>query len=227
MPLTKSQRLILDAIIFLSRRGDTPTVREIGVLVGRRSPATVQKHLTALEAAGVIEMTGKSRGIRPIKGTGIPIVGRIAAGEPLETPDMYAENAVDDDSLRLFGFEELPIDPGVFLSGTVPGDVVALRVAGDSMVDAGILDGDMVIIRRQPAVEEGQIAAVLVDGAGTLKRWHVQTAEASPRERSRAESVRLTPENRRFEPIEIRQGDHQDVRVFGRYIGLIRSGTSL
>ncbi len=216
MSLTEKQRQILEAIIELVRRGEVPTVREIGAMVGLRSSATVQKHLENLREAGYLEVTGKSRGVRLRRGVGIPVVGRIAAGEPIESHD--AGDADADDEFRLFGFEEVPVDPGVFNSGTAPGELVALRVRGDSMVGAGILDGDLVIIRRQPTVEEGEIAAVLVDGEGTLKRWQ----RCRGRGGRGAARVRLRPENDRFEPIEISESGHRDVRVYGKYVGLIR-----
>ena len=80
------------------------------------------------------------------------------------------------------------------------------------MVDAGILDGDYAIIRRQNTVEEGEIAAVIVNGEGTLKRWHV----------SADKQISLRPENEKFEPIEIEEDDGAEVLVIGKYVGLVR-----
>ncbi|MBN1441132.1 MAG: hypothetical protein JXA90_00415 [Planctomycetes bacterium] len=219
MSLTKKQRLILDAILFLIRRGEIPTVREVGALVGLRSSATVSKHLKALEAEKLIKTSGKSRGIRiidrelletlleegeappppeftapdadedpaeqailreqvlkihfagpdqarrslGIRPGGIRVEGVIAAGPPCETrPEAF----------RPFAGEaplSLAIDPRLFGAG---GEIFALRVEGDSMVDVGIFDGDYAIVRRQREVEDGEIAVVLVDGEATLKRWH-------------------------------------------------------
>ena len=101
------------------------------------------------------------------------------------------------------------IDPQVFCNS---GDVIALKIQGDSMVDAGILDGDYAIIRRQNTVEEGEIAAVIVNGEGTLKRWHV----------SADKQISLRPENEKFEPIEIEEDDGAEVLVIGKYVGLVR-----
>jgi repressor LexA len=108
---------------------------------------------------------------------------------------------------------ELPIDPRMFVES---GEVFALRVEGDSMINAGILDGDYVIIRRQDTVEEGDIAAVIINGEGTLKRWHSRSADGT------MQHVRLEPANERFDPIEITEDDAKEIMVFGKYVGLVR-----
>jgi repressor LexA len=215
---TKKQRQVLEALTFLNQKGENPTVREVASLLGLSSPATVHKHLHTLEKEGLIKLSGKSRGIK-LHGTtppvhqadhsqaGIPLVGRIAAGLPIENPGSWGE------------VEELAMDPRLFFPGAVPGEIVALRVIGESMVEAGILAGDIVIIRRQPTVEEGEIAAVTVDGEGTLKRWQVREKAVGS---NRSITVRLSPANARFAPLEIDAGHHQEVRVFGKYLGLIR-----
>ena len=209
MPLTKKQRQVFDALVFLTRQGEQPTVREVAALVGLSSPASALKHLKNLEALGLIEMSGKSRGIRLLTGIGIPIVGQIAAGAPLEA----ADEVVDDD-MRRFGFEELPVDPSVFGMSSGSGELVALRIRGESMVNAGILDGDLVIVRRQPTVEQGEIAAVVVDGEGTLKRLSAAGHGMT--------TVQLMPENDHFEPIVINEAEGKDVQVYGKYVGLLR-----
>lgn len=292
MSLTKKQRLILEAILFLIRKGELPTVREVGALAGLRSPATVLKHLRALEAEKLITISGKSRGIRIadrellaslleddslsamtssgmtssgkssgetsageflpaslrdeslrdeargniIQGhfrklssntVGVPVMGAIAAGYP--APSRSEEFLSPDPSNS---YPALAIDPRMFASS---GDLVALQVEGDSMIDAGILQGDYVILRRQDAVDPGEIAAVLVDGEVTLKRWHhtvipgVETpgpleespAEESPEEEFQ-ETVRLVAANERFAPITITEGDRKEVIVLGKYVGLVR-----
>jgi len=188
---------IFRAIVDACRGGEPLTVREIGRRVGLRSPSTVIRHLRALADKGLIEITGKSRGVRVLRGLGIPLVGTIAAGTPIEPlPEPLGE---------------LRIDPRLFASS---GDVVALRVVGDSMVDAGILDGDYAIIRRQLEVEDGDIAAVTVDGEGTLKRFS----------RGPERTIRLVAANRRFPPIHV--GD-RDLRIFGKFVGLIRGSLPL
>lgn len=258
MTLTKKQQRVLDAIQFLIGKGESPTVREIGALVGLRSTSTVQKHLDSLEDAGVIERRGRqSRGIRlaqseaetashdvsgaafgpSSEGAGIPLVGRIAAGQPLDLVDDAETAVVDIDNGGEYpsGFAAVGIEASLFVPGAQGGDVVALRVVGESMVDCGILDGDMVIIRRQERVEEGEVAAVSIDGAGTLKRWrrsHGASAisgevgrgdpEVSADSSGNASPIELHPANERFPVIELREEDGQDVRVFGKYVGLIR-----
>ncbi len=296
-PLTKKQRTILEAILFLMQKGEIPTVREVGALVGLRSPATVLKHLRVLENAGLISHSGKSRGIRiadpelleraldaavsdgaqdsahdggdelrPAEGdrstvlqshlpevarwassfaqsrppsgasgnpglklfalrpmaSPVPIVGAIAAGQPFES---YADGFTSESFAEAVATAESPppdtvslgIDPRMFCDS---GDVIALKVEGDSMIDAGILDGDYAIIRRQNSVEEGEIAAVIIDGEGTLKRWHTHRGAGST-------TVSLRPENERFAPIEIDESEGRDVIVIGKYVGLVRGQLEL
>jgi repressor LexA len=211
MAPTSKQRRIYEALLFLKEKGEIPTVREVAALVGLNSPATVMKHLQALEREGLIAMSGKSRGIKVLgseshPSVGIPVVGRIAAGPPIE--------AVPEEETTL------NIDPKLF-SGS--GELMALRVVGESMIEAGILNGDFVIIRRQPTVEEGEIAAVQIEEGGvegevTLKRLSTSGSglEAS------GPSVRLIPANSRFQPIELNASDRKEVRILGKYVGLIR-----
>jgi len=231
MAPTKKQRQIYEALLFLREKGEIPTVREIGALVGLNSPATVLKHLKALERDGLITMSGKSRGIRPTEAgaaafagdpaemsdprpkgvspasAGIPVVGRIAAGRPIE-----AVAEADPSGAEASRFPELSIDRMLFVDS---GELMALRVAGDSMIEAGILDGDFVIIRRQPTVEEGEIAAVDIDGDVTLQRWSASSSLGG------APLIRLIPANERFQPIRISESDRKQVRVLGKYIGLV------
>lgn len=266
--LTRSQQKVLDAILFFQRKGELPTVREIGALLGHRSPATVFKHLRTLERAKLISMNGKSRGIRItdpslLKGAMqiglstplalqpapsrpaerprfVPLVGVIAAGRPFES---YADGFLDFDD----GFSPdletnlersqrqdqrpdavqghaIPIDPRLFAES---GELLALRVEGDSMVNAGILDGDYVIIRRQNTVEEGDIAAVIINGEGTLKRWHVRSRKVNGEDAAGKKIIQLAPANERFDPIEITEDDAKDILVFGKYVGLVRGRLQL
>jgi repressor LexA len=280
--LTRPQQKVLDAILFFQRKGELPTVREIGALVGLRSSATVFKHLQALERAKIISITtGKSRGIRItdpslLKGSApvglsipatstmlppnatilsrarsdgpqpfVPVVGAIAAGLPFES---YAEGFLDDSdegsdpadlaaqldraiagNRRPGTIRGLPLDPRLFGES---GDIIALQIKGDSMIEAGILDGDYAIIRRQNTVEEGDIAAVIINGEGTLKRWHVRSRPATPDEKGDGATndgkiIRLTPENEHIDPIEITEDDAKDVLIFGKYIGLVRGNLQL
>jgi len=263
--LTRSQQKILDAILFFQRKGEFPTVREIGALVGHRSPATVFKHLRTLERAKLISMNGngKSRGIRladpsllksssskgvsspltlqPIslraveRPRSVPLVGVIAAGRPFESyadgfldgfdesfsPDLETESDSQESNSVQAG-HAIPIDPRLFAQS---GELLALRIEGDSMVNAGILDGDYVIIRRQNTVEDGDIAAVIINGEGTLKRWHVRSRRANGEDAEKI--IQLAPANERFDPIEITEDEAKDILVFGKYVGLVRGNLQL
>ena len=258
-PLTRGQQNIFDAILFFIRKGEQPTVREVGALVGLRSPSTVYKHLRALESRKLISLSGKSRGIRITQATPqedeqtdavlqahfpkfkrmvspetfarVPLLGAIAAGRPFEsysdafTPDRgflpsetsYSSYSSTEASTTMAPeIDGLPLDPRMFVES---GETFALRIEGDSMIRAGILDGDYVIIRRQSTVEEGEIAAVIINGEGTLKRWRTHSQLSSGEEKK---SVRLLPENEGFDPIEITEADAKDVLIFGKYVGLVR-----
>lgn len=263
--LTRQQRNILEAISFFIQKGELPTVREVGALVGLRSPATVLKHLRALERRKIISITGKSRGIRildaassvqesgqesvqgsevalppnahrihfaPLSPRRIPLVGAIAAGRPFESysdafvPDGFGEGGFGPSEEGFYRDSNpssmtaeppaIPIDPSMFVES---GEVIALRIEGDSMIQAGILDGDYALIRRQSTVEDGEIAAVIINGEGTLKRWR---AHQAPEAKGGKKTVTLLPANERFDPIEISEDEAKDVLVFGKYVGLVR-----
>ncbi len=162
-------------------------------------------HLDALARKGYIERSRLARGIRllPAAGRGpakvtpvpilLPVVGRIAAGQPL-----LAEEQIED---------RLTVDPR-----WVPGPgCFAVRVHGESMTGAGIADGDYVVIRPQAEAENGQIVAVLIEGEATVKRFY----------RLRGGRIRLQPENPAMEPIFVHPRD-RSVRVLGRVVGLFR-----
>lgn len=160
---------------------------------------------------------------RPARSNTIPVAGAIAAGRPFESyADGFLPDGVGESGLYHDGpspaagtqtaADALPMSPTLFVDS---GEVFALRVHGDSMINAGILDGDYVMIRKQSSVEEGEIAAVIINGEGTLKRWRTFSQGAK-------RSVRLLPENERFDPIEITEDEAKDVIVFGKYVGLVR-----
>ena len=162
----------------------------------------------------------------PAQYPGIPLVGEIAAGKPIESySEAFLPDGVDQHGLyrqenpsRFTSPSEapmLPLDPALFGES---GELMALRVDGSSMINAGILDGDYVIIRRQSAVEEGEIAAVIVNGEGTLKRWKSKSKKAN----NNKKKVTLVAANELFDPIEISEEDGKDVVVFGKYVGLVR-----
>ena len=201
---TEKQRKILDVIRdFTAKMGYPPSVREIGERVGLSSSSTVQSHLKTLERHGLLRRDPtKPRALVPAdmvlraapvadqrpEGVAIPVLGRVAAGVPITA----AEN-----------LEETFVLPASFAkrNGTF-----MLRVKGDSMIEAAILDGDLIVVDPQPDAENGAIVVAMIDGEATVKRFY--------REAGR---VRLQPENREMEPIYA-----DDVTVVGRVEAVVR-----
>jgi repressor LexA len=183
--LSKRQREIFDYIRrYLSRHGYPPTVREIGKAVGLHSSSTVHAHLAKLESLGLLKRDpSKPRAIevmverakRAIRPTGLPLVGNVAAGQPI----LAEEN-----------IEEYLDVPSVI--GGENGDYV-LRVRGESMKDAGILGGDYAVVRPSEVAEDGEIVVALVGDEATVKRFFRE-----------ADHIRLQPENEAMEPIRDR-----------------------
>jgi repressor LexA len=201
LQLTKRQQEILRVVQdHIARHGYPPTVREIGDAVGLTSSSTVHAHLQALESRGALKRDPtKPRAIdlrdrQSTRSNGddvhmLPLLGAIAAGSPI-----LAEQNIE---------EEMAV-PGIL---TTSGECFLLRVRGESMIRAGILDGDYVVVRRQEDCSEGDIVAALVDGSeATVKRLdHVDGR------------VRLTPENDSMEPFYPEQVD-----VLGKIVGVFR-----
>lgn len=205
--LTNRQQQVLDLIRrHLAARGAPPTIRELREGLGLNSLRGVTVHLDALVRKGFIERSRQARGIRLLKEPKssrmapvepvpylIPVVGQIAAGAPL-----LAEQNVE---------ERLVVDPR-----WVPGPgCFAVRVHGESMVNAGISSGDYVVVRPQSDSENGQIVAVLIEGEATVKRFF----------REKGGRVRLQPENPVFDPIFVHPKD-QSIRILGKVVGLFR-----
>ncbi|MFL5894895.1 MAG: transcriptional repressor LexA [Thermoleophilaceae bacterium] len=200
--LTKRQREIFDFIKrHTSDKGYPPTVRDIGQAIGLTSSATVHAHLANLERAGILrrdpskpramEVIGdKAKRIAP---AGLPLVGRVAAGVPL-----LAEENIED---------IVEVSP---LAAGDKGDFV-LEVTGDSMKNAGILNGDTVVVRKQKTADDDEIVVAIVgdDSEATVKRYF--------RER---DHIRLQPENDDFDPIRT-----DEVEILGRVIGVFRRVT--
>jgi repressor LexA len=201
MDLTKRQQEILDFIKrYSAKYGYPPTVRDIGKAVGLASSSTVHAHLANLEKIGLlrrdptkpraIELLDRAAaGVRSLVRPGLPLVGHVAAGQPV-----LAEENIED---------YVPT-PG--LAGGEDGDYL-LRVRGDSMMNVGILDGDLVVVKRQDAADDGEIVVALVGEEATVKRYFKES-----------DHVRLQPENDSMEPIRSRE-----VRVLGKVVGLMRS----
>lgn len=195
--LTPRQQQVLDCIAdHINRNGYPPTLREIAACLKISGNLGVIKHLQALKKKGHIEKeSGSSRGIRLVgqqaDSLALPIVGRIAAG-PLQLAVEEADEtfAVDRSLARR----------GDFL----------LRVRGESMIEAGILNGDLVQIRPQETAGDKEIVAVLVDDEATLKRFCREP-----------DHIRLQPENRTMKPVIVRPDDGE-VRIVGKVVGLFR-----
>ncbi|MBI4564952.1 MAG: transcriptional repressor LexA [Planctomycetes bacterium] len=195
--LTRRQRKCLEAVLeCLRRTGRAPTYRELGRMLKIASTQGVRRHLEALARKGYLVMKATARGIElseEVRGAvGIPILGRIAAGRPIEALENF-EGAVDV----------------VSMYGSYP-EVFAVRVVGDSMIDAGLQEGDLAVVRAAPRVENGAIAAVAIDGEATVKRFHAEVG-----------AVTLAPANPRYAPRIVRDGE-AEVRVLGRVIGIVR-----
>lgn len=195
--LTKRQNEIFEFITgHLDRTGYPPTVREIGKALGLHSPSTVHAHLAKLEKSGVLRRDpSKPRAIevlvdraKRVVRPGVPLVGQVAAGTPI-----LAEENIEDTL-------EVPA-----LLGAEAGDY-ALNVRGDSMRDAGILPGDVVIVRPATEATNGQIVVALFEDEATVKRYYRE-----------ADAVRLEPANPDYDPIVTR-----DVEIIGRVIGVFR-----
>lgn len=196
-PMTARQAEILQFIqTEIKDQGYPPTVREIARRFHFASPHAVTDHLDALVRKGYLTRSGRqiARGLCPTQGLsrGIPIVGRVAAGIPLEAVE------------NIEGHLDLPDHFGT-------GQLFAVHVQGDSMRDAGIFDGDCAIIRTQPRIESGAIGVAILDGAATVK-YIFQTERG----------YRLQPANPAYQPLDITPDEHPDFQVAGPMIGLVR-----
>jgi repressor LexA len=196
--LTKRQQEIFDFIKrYSARHGYPPTVRDIGKAIGLTSSSTVHAHIANLEKLGLLRRDpSKPRAIevlvdkarQVVAPSGLPVVGQVAAGQPV-----LAEENIE---------EYVDVPP---IAGGEEGEFV-LRVKGDSMKDAGIFEGDYVIVRRQESAADGDVVVALVGEEATVKRFFKET-----------DHVRLQPENASMEPIRTR-----DVQVLGRVVGVCR-----
>jgi repressor LexA len=198
LDLTKRQQEIFEFVKrYVGEHGYPPTVRDIGKAIGLTSSSTVHAHLSNLEKLGVLKRDPtKPRAIEvlvdkarsAVSSGGLPLVGQVAAGSPV----LADEN-----------IEEYVAVPGI--AGGDQGQFV-LRVKGDSMINAGILEGDHVIVRKQDTAKNGEIVVALVGEEATVKRFFREP-----------EHVRLQPENDAVEPILTRE-----VKLLGRVVGVCR-----
>ncbi len=194
-PLSKSQQKILDYLKECSLDGRVPSVREICNEIGLSSTSTVHHHLTALEEKGFITREkGLNRCIQLVgeereRSSDVPVLGRVAAGYPILAVENIECYVPVSDSLKR-GRE-----------------LFALRVQGESMIDAGIFDNDILIVHRTPVAENGEIVVALVDDEATVKRFYKENGH-----------FRLQPENDLFEPIIV-----DEVVILGKVISLVRN----
>ncbi|MCS7235579.1 MAG: transcriptional repressor LexA [Armatimonadota bacterium] len=197
--LTRRQRQILDYVIeYTRRRGYPPSVRDIGNALHLTSSSTVHSHLSALEKKGYLRRDpSKPRAIEVLKDptslphkrvVSLPVVGRVTAGAPI-----LAEQNIEDSFT-------LPED---FVGS---GECFMLRVRGDSMVGAGIYDGDYLVVRRQSHAQDGDIVVARIGDEATVKRFYRE-----------GDRIRLQPENPAMEPIYTRE-----VVIEGKAVGLVR-----
>ena len=194
---TERQRRILEVIEeFRAERGYPPSVREIGERVGLSSSSTIHAHLKTLERRGYISRDPtKPRALRSEVSANapetvvMPVIGRVAAGVPIT-----AQENVEGEFVL----------PAAFAPKS--SDSFMLRVQGDSMVDAAILDGDLILVRPQRDAQNGEIVVAMVDDEATVKRFYKENGR-----------IRLQPENPSMEPIY-----SNDVTVIGRVEGVVR-----
>jgi repressor LexA len=193
--LTQRQQAIFDVIKqFTKEHGYAPSVREIGERVGLSSSSTVQCHLRTLEKKGLIRrdptkpraLVSGSDSLRNV--VSVPIVGRVAAGVPLTA----VEN-IEDELVLSSAFVT---NPSSFL----------LRVKGDSMIDAAILDGDLIVVQPQQVADNGEIVVALLEDEATVKTFYKE-----------GNRIRLQPENKTMEPI------YSDrVQIIGKVAAILR-----
>ena len=200
--LTRKQQEIYDFILsFTSEYGYPPSVREIGAAMGLKSPSTVHFHLKGLEEAGaIVKAEGKTRAISlpgvprgPVseeetpRANQVPVVGNVAAGSPI-----LAQECIED---------YLTFDTGGQTEA-----YFALRVRGESMLNAGILPGDLVVVRRQQTASNGEIVVAMIEDEATVKRFSRQKGH-----------VWLLPENEDYSPI-----DGARAQILGKVAAVVR-----
>ena len=196
--LTARQKTIYDFLVKTIReKGFAPSIHEIGRQFKIASTNGVSDHLKALERKGYIRRVGK-RAIEVVNALGktvlsatreVPILGKVPAGKPL-----FSEENIE-------GLLSVPDDMG-------SGKLFALQVKGDSMIGAGILDGDKVIVKQQGIAENGEIVCAVINGEATLKRFFKKDGV-----------ITLKAENEKYAPIMVSEGEF---RIAGRVVGLLR-----
>lgn len=212
-PLTDRQRQVLSFIgESIRSRGYPPTLREIGERMGIRSTNGVNDHLKALEKKGYLQRQDlKSRALRvlepdeptltePVLAANddstveVPLLGRVAAGQPILALEQR------EDTVKVDRF---------FLGGHR--DVFALRVQGDSMIEAGIFDGDFIFVKKQATARSGDIVVAMINDEATVKYFYPET-----------DRILFKPANCRLVPIEVKRSDFKPVNLLGTVVGIYR-----
>ena len=213
--LTDRQRAVLRTIVkSITTHGYPPTLREIGSHLGIRSTNGVADHLKALKKKGYLsQQEMKSRTLTPTRARGrrasnvvplalgrgsetvsVPLLGRVAAGEPILAEEQ-AEGTVVIDSVLVGDGRKL----------------FALKVVGESMIDDGIFDGDYIFVRKRSHADPGDIVVVMVEGEATVKRFYAE-----------GDRIRLQPANATMTPIYIHKKDFREVQILGVVVGVYR-----
>lgn len=203
--LTKRQRAVLETIRhWIRQRGYPPTIRELGKLLGIKSLRGVTTHLDAIAKKGFLKREPRARSISLLDvmapfghALRVPIVGRVRAGQPVLAQEHVEGHVVIDGDW--IGAAASPEAPAHF----------ALRVRGDSMINAGILDGDYVIVRQHPTAESGEIVVALIGDEATVKRFLKE-----------GEQIRLQPEHPTMEPLVV-SGD-KPLTILGKVVAVFR-----
>ncbi len=204
--LTKRQHTVIETIReWIRERGYPPTIRELGGRLGIKSLRGVTTHLDAIAKKGFLKREPRARSIRLVdlvapfeQAIRVPVVGRIRAGQPILAQEQVEGHVVVD---------------GSWLGTSVSANAAqhfALKVHGDSMINAGILDGDFVIVRQQPAAEQGEIVVALLDDEATVKRFFKE-----------GDQVRLQPEHPTMEPLLITKS--QALAILGKVVAVFRN----
>ena len=196
--ISEKQQKVLDYLkASITEKGYAPSVRDICKDVGIKSTSTVHAYLKKLTQLGFIEMDNTiSRSIEPLRQLGstdlveVPIVGQVAAGKPI-----LAEENIEDTFT-------------VSSAYTKNSTVFMLKVKGDSMIEAGILDGDLILVKQQAVANNGDIVVAVLEDEATVKTYYKEK-----------DHIRLQPENSSMEPIKI----YNDIIIAGKVIGLFRS----
>ncbi len=203
--LTKRQHAVLEIIRgWIRERGYPPTIRELGKQLGIKSLRGVTTHLDAIAKKGFLKREPRARSISLLdlvapfeRAMRIPVIGRIRAGQPVLAQEQVENHVVVD---------------GAWIgasSPSVPAEHFALQVQGDSMINAGILEGDYVIVRQQPTANDGDIIVALLGEEATVKRFFKTD-----------EHIRLQPEHPTMEPIIVTK--QQPLSVLGKVVAVFR-----